>query len=329
VLATVTSFATSVFGAIGWDPEIRNYLSVLVGAAVLIGSVYLIVGTNVGLRTGLLVVLSGLFGWMTTMGVVWWIYGIGLKGEEPSWVVEEINYSEGDFTGLSEAQLEKAQSLTAIDELPTAQELIAEDPTIVDEILPPDIPEEDREARAQNITVGQILEIRPEIAEEYDIEHVLSGWTLLPVSDRQRGDAAATADAFLGPDGRGIFESSADYLVLDAFTIGGKDPLPPDPSRWDRIKHEISTMLQIQHPPHYAVVQVRAVEAQETEAGEAPPVPVIDEEQPVISVIMVRDLGDKRFPAFMVTLIFGILFALTAWTLHRRDKVIAQVRAAG
>ena len=33
MLATVTAFATSAFGAIGWDPEIRNYLSVLVGVA--------------------------------------------------------------------------------------------------------------------------------------------------------------------------------------------------------------------------------------------------------------------------------------------------------
>ena len=328
MLVAANTLASTAFGAIGWDPEIRNYLSVLVGVAVLIGSVYLIVGTNVGLRTGLLVVLAGFFGWMTTMGVIWWIYGIGLKGEEPSWVVEEVNYSADDFSGLSEAQLEKAQSLVAIADLPTAEELIAEDPSLVEEILPPDIPEEDREARAQNITLGQIIEIRPEIVEEYDIEHVLSGWTLLPVSDRQRGDAAAAADAFLGSDGRGIFESSADFLVLDAFTIGGKEPLEDD-SIFGRIRHKLSTALQIQHPPHYAVVQVRAVEAQETEVGEAPSVPVIDENEPVISVIMVRDLGDKRFPAAMVTIFCGALFALSAWTLHRRDKVIAQVRAAG
>ena len=77
MLSTATTLATNVFGAIGWNPEIRNILSVLVGFAVLIGSVYLIVGTNVGIRTGLLVVLAGLFGWMATMGVIWWIYGIG------------------------------------------------------------------------------------------------------------------------------------------------------------------------------------------------------------------------------------------------------------
>ena len=329
MVATVTVLAANVFGAIGWDPEIRNYLSVLVGVGVLIGSVYLIVGTNVGLRTGLLVTLAGLFGWMTTMGVIWWIYGIGLKGEEPSWVVVEVNYSEDDFSDLDQANLEEARDLTALADIPTAQELIEEDPTIVDEILPPDIPEDEREARAENITLGQILEVRPEIAEEYDIEVVLNGWNLLAVSDRQRGDAAATADAFLGEDGRGVFLDPSDYLVLDAFSIGGKDSLPSDPTRWDRITHELSTMIQFQHPTHYAVVQVRAVEDHETEAGEAPPPPVIDEDAPVVSVIMVRDLGDKRFPAAMVTIGCGILFALSTWTLHRRDKAIARARAAG
>ena len=329
MLATAITNAANVFGAIGWNPEIRNYLSVLVGVAVLIGSVYLIVGTNVGLRTGLLVVLAALFGWMTTMGVIWWMYGIGLKGKESSWVVEEVNYSDDDFSDLDQAKLEQARALTALEDIPTAQELIEEDPTIVDEILPPDIPEDERDARAENITLGQILEVRPEIAEEYDIEDVLSGWKLLAVSDRQRGDAAAAADAFLGPDGRGIFESSSDYLVLDAFSIGGKDPLPEDPNRWDRITHELETMIQIHHPTHYAVVQVRAVEDHPTEPGEAPAPPVIDEDAPVISVILVRDLGDKRFPAFMVTIICGTLFGLSTWTLHRRDKAIARVRAAG
>ena len=34
---------------------------------------------------------------------------------------------------------------------------------------------------------------------------------------------------------------------------------------------------------------------------------------------MVRDLGDKRFPAFMITVVFGSCSPCTCWTLHRRD----------
>lgn len=328
MFATATALATNVLAALSWDPEIRNILSVMVGAGVLVGSVYLIVGTNVGVRSGLLVVLAGLFGWMMTMGAIWWIYGIGLKGEEPSWVVEEVNYSTDDFSGLADAQLDRARALTAIAEIPSAQDLIADDPTLVDEILPPDLEEDEREARAASITIGQILEVRPELAEENDFEDVLSGWQLLPVSDRQRGDAAATADAYLGEDGRGIFESSSDYLVADVYSIGGKDSRDDD-STFGRITHKLASMLQVQHPTHYAVVQVQGVVDEEVEPGTAPPPPEIDEDAPIVSVILVRDLGDKRFPAFMVTLIFGILFAVTTWTLHRRDKVIAQARATG
>jgi hypothetical protein len=319
----------ATLAAIAWDPEIRNILAVTVGIGVLIGSVYLLIGTNVGARTGLLVTLCALFGWMSTMGVIWWMYGIGMKGSEASWQVEELNYTGSDFAGLTDASLSDAHALTAMADLPTAQELIEEDPTIAEDILPPELfepgNEEELEARISTITIGQVLEARPELAEQY--EDALDGWILLPVSDRQRGDAAATADAFLGPDGRALFESSADYMVRDVFTIGGKPPLEDD-SLFGRVKHKLSTIFNFRHPPHFAVVQVQAVEPQETEPGEAPPTPVLDEDAPIISVILVRDLGDKRFPAAMTAISCGILFALFAWMLHRRDATISRVRAA-
>ena len=71
--------------AINWEPELRGVLIVIIGTAVLMGSVYLILGTNLGARLGFLVALSGLAGWMALMGGIWWIYGIGLKGEDASW----------------------------------------------------------------------------------------------------------------------------------------------------------------------------------------------------------------------------------------------------
>ena len=71
--------------AISWEPEIRGIIVVLISVVVLIGGTYLIVGTNLGARLGVLVVLAGFFGWMMTMGAIWWTYGIGLKGPEPSW----------------------------------------------------------------------------------------------------------------------------------------------------------------------------------------------------------------------------------------------------
>ena len=71
--------------AINWEPELRGIVIVAIAVGVLIGGTYLVVGTNLGARLGFLVVLAGLFGWMATMGVIWWTYGIGLKGREPTW----------------------------------------------------------------------------------------------------------------------------------------------------------------------------------------------------------------------------------------------------
>ena len=71
--------------AIGWKPEIRGLLFVLIAVVTLCGSIYLILATNLGARLGFLVALTGLAGWMALMGGIWWVYGIGLKGPEPSW----------------------------------------------------------------------------------------------------------------------------------------------------------------------------------------------------------------------------------------------------
>lgn len=71
--------------AIGWDPEIRGILTVVMATVILCGSVYLIMATNIGARLGFLVSLAGLAGWMFLMGIIWLIYGIGLRGPEPSW----------------------------------------------------------------------------------------------------------------------------------------------------------------------------------------------------------------------------------------------------
>ena len=105
--------STSLAG-IAWDPQIRGFLAVLVGVVVLMGSVYLLLGTNLGARLGFLVAISAIFGWCTLMGVTWWVYGnIGMLGEARHWEVEEIVYQTGGTPedGLALADLEKAHEL--------------------------------------------------------------------------------------------------------------------------------------------------------------------------------------------------------------------------
>ena len=71
--------------AIGWEPELRGLLTVVIAVVILMGSIYLIMMTNMGSRLAFLVVLAGLAGWMMLMGLTWWIYGIGLRGPDPTW----------------------------------------------------------------------------------------------------------------------------------------------------------------------------------------------------------------------------------------------------
>lgn len=71
--------------AISWEPELRGILVVMIAVVTLIGTVYLVLATNLGARLGFLVTLTALAGWMTMMGFVWMIYGIGLQGPFGSW----------------------------------------------------------------------------------------------------------------------------------------------------------------------------------------------------------------------------------------------------
>ncbi|CAN5228880.1 hypothetical protein BH18ACT4_BH18ACT4_03400 [soil metagenome] len=304
--------------AISWNPEIRNILSLLVGFVVLCGSAYLILATNIGSRVGFLVAMACLFGWMTTMGIAWWLYGIGMKGEQASCEVIEINTGDRRQAGVAEAR-----SLPHPDDLPDPEEVLAGDSDL-DDLFP--APEPGQPVAVPSL--GALIEADPSLREELNIEAQLGDWELLIPSDPQRGDAQATADASLGPDGEAIFEESTGYKVLDAYSLGGKPRLEEGANRWERIEHKLLSMWHWSHPTHYAVVQVQGAVPQETEPGEAPPPLEIEPEAPVVSVIMERNLGDLRFPAAMVTIVFGILFALSCNALHRRDKLAAGNRAA-
>src|SRR5262249_51400150 len=75
----------NVLLAINWQPQLRGILIVIIAGAVLMGSVYLILATNMGARLGFLIALTALVGWFFLMGCVWWTYGKGLLGPAASW----------------------------------------------------------------------------------------------------------------------------------------------------------------------------------------------------------------------------------------------------
>ena len=290
-----------LLAGISYDPEIRGVLVVTVAALILIGSVYLLLSTNVGARLGFQVAMAGLFGWLMLLSVFWWIYGVGAIGTLPSWKVEEINI--GD---LSQAQLEEARGLVA-ENLPSAEEIIAEFPEVADAMAEDPTP-----------TLSEIAalpDLPPEVQEQLtDLE---GGWDVL--SQAAIGDAQAAADAALISEDIGIYTSASEYVLVDGFTLGGKAHRESD-SIWDRVTTRVGNAFTVLNPPKYTVIQVQTSESTAVPEGNAPLSPTPDEDQPVVSVIMVRDLGTRRLPPAMLTILFGSLFALTCALLHGRDR---------
>lgn len=282
--------------AIAWDPQIRGVLVVAAMVAILMGSVYVILAMNLASRLGFLVALTGFFGWMTLLGITWWVYAQGWIGDAPTWEVEEINSG-----ALDQATLEEVHRLEGV-ELPNYEELNE---------LPP--------------------EEFAEVAE--DLKDDLGGWELLPESDPVRGDAQATVDEVLqGPD-YPSFATADDYVVQYGMEIGGKPKADKD-DLLDVIGNRITNTLRVTHPPKYAVIIVQPGEFEETPVpGEPPPqvVPVDEvdgEPADPVAVVMSRNIGDKRLPSAMTTIVSGILFGLCCYVLHVRDKTLQANLAA-
>lgn len=241
---------------ITWHPGLRGILVVLVGLAVLVGSIYLVLATNLGSRVGVLVTIAGLSGWMLIMGIVWALYGIGYKGPAPSWKVSEVVVSE------------------EADDLGTAA---------------------------------------------LDDAHDLRDWKRLAADDPARGEAQAAASAALVADGspvEDLYETDADFKVIDAYDKGGKSD------------SFLNNWLPGPHPVHYSIIQVQGVEKVEIPFGETPPPAEVDESEPVVSVVLVRDLGALRLPSVTLAIASAIVFGITCNVLHRRDKAVAAARAA-
>jgi hypothetical protein len=259
---------------------------------VLGGSVYLLMATNIGQRLGFLLALAALFGWMTIHGLTWWLYppGNGPIGKLPAWEIEEVNH--GD---LPRAALPEARDLETSG-LPSPEDLSA-------------------------MTPEQVEEISEEDADR------LNEWTLLPEGDAARGEAQTTVDAYLADGNIAGLSTTDTYVYLYAFETGGKPERSSD-SVWDRVTNRVANTLRIFHPPHYAIVQLQPALQQEEVAGQAPPTPQPDPDAQVISVVLERELGQRRLPAALVTLASGAMFGLLCVMLHKRDQRVAEHRSA-
>ena len=248
----------AVLYGINWYPELRGITTVMIAVSVLCGSVYLLLGTNLGARLGFLVALAGLFGWMTLMGGIWAVYGIGLKGREATWKPKEI-------------------------------------------------------------IVGDVN------AATNPVAHDLSKWANLASDDPSYGQANASSDEILTNEAK-YFSATSEYRTVKVYLLGGSryprlGPWHPDIKFPWRIRTIDLDQLAFFHHTHYALVEVQPLVSQNTEPGKAPPAAVPDTTKPPVYVLMVRDLGAKRLPAFGIMIGSGMIFGILCYMLHTRDKL--------
>ena len=306
----MTHTLAAVLAGISWEPEIRGILIFAFSLVFFCGSGWFILGTNIGSRLGFQVAFAALMGWMTLLCIFWALYGVGAIGELPSWRVEEINV--GD---LSQAEFEEARELTP-ENLPVASDILAEHPELAEQF------DEGAEPSLSEIAA------LPDLPEEVDdqLTDLPGGWDVL--SQALIGDAQSSADAALisGEGGLG-YTSTADYVLVDGFTRGGEDQRQSD-GLWDRITNKVDRAFTILNPPHHVVIQVQTAESQAVPEGNAPLPARPDEDEPIVSVVMVRDLGTRRLPAVVMSFMFGGLFALSAFALHTRDKRAKELSTA-
>ena len=182
-----------------------------------------------------------------------------------------------------------------------------------------------------------------------DMQTFPNEWNDRPEGDKIRSDAEASAAGILAPAAGGghggedegpTAEEQArfkspytrvdQYKVIAGYDKGGDNEL------FTIGKHK----FYFRHSPHYAVVQVQAVQQPCSEenptkapncypppAVEGTPVtPTLDTSKPVTTLIMVRDLGSVRFPPFLIALFSLIVFGVTCSALHERDKEIMRAR---
>ena len=230
--------------------------------------VYLLLGTNLGARLGFLVTLAGL-GWMFLMGIIWAVYGIGLRGVEPSW-----DAVPGRTVLQDTAALYQAGVFDQPVEVPEGLTYLEEAALVADEFL--NEVGGDRRGGA---------ELRP---------------------------GSSAAGVFL--EETGAF-AAGEFQAVNVFDTRRRRALLIAASTCWRSGTSRTTSSS-RSPPERA----------RTEAGQASAAADRRGLRQHQYVYMVRNLGTRRQPAFVLTIGAGLIFH-PCWLLHRRERVLTTNRS--
>jgi hypothetical protein len=328
--ALLANFEYSVF--------IRGILFPSIMFVILCGSSYVIMATNMGNRLGFLVAAAGLAGWMFLMAIVWMLYGIGLRGKDPTWKVSDV------ITGTSNLQVSENDNVAKIEKLPfkaswckTEADVNKDPDTVAAQKMADGIAKSRALTAAEKKVEARFASKRAKVKDQ-------TGWEPLCVGTGQRGDGQATVDATLvrkksdpTKTPQAIFGESTEYASISAFRQGGDNDV------FAIRKHKFF----IRHSPHWFVMQVQPYKTKEVKEPVLGPQRVqlkdadgklqfttkteilkeIDTSKPVTSVVMLRDQGSRRKPPFTLAIFSGILFIILASVLHQRDKQVMALAA--
>ncbi len=317
---------------------IRGILFPSIMFIILCGSSYAIMATNMGNRLGFLVAAAGLAGWMFLMAVVWMMYGIGLRGKDPTWRVADV------ITGNNNLNISENRNVSKIGTMPfktswckTEADVNKDTGTVAAKKLPDGVAKARALTAAEKSVEARFAAVRKEVKAK-------TGWEPLCVGTGQRGDGQATVDATLvnkksdptrTPEA--IFGESTQYASISAFRQGG------DNNVFAIRKHKFF----LRHSPHWFVMQVQPHKTKEIKEPVLGPQRVqlkdkdgklqfttkteilkeLDTSKPITTVVMLRDQGSRRKPPFTLALFSGIMFAILASVLHKRDKQVMALAA--
>jgi hypothetical protein len=122
-----------MLAALSWEPQIKGALYVIIAITILCGSCYMLLATNMGARLGLLLAAAGFFGWLFTLGMIWWVYARGPVGPDPSWTPAGI--ATGDLASSGNHALQGFPS--GWKKLDATDKEVADATPVVDGILAP------------------------------------------------------------------------------------------------------------------------------------------------------------------------------------------------
>jgi hypothetical protein len=187
--------------------------------------------------------------------------------------------------------------------------------------------------KPREIVTGSLSRSTIEATKGFDKPH--SGWTKLKAGSPAIGDVQANADKVLapvssttetkaptGPEGESFvapFKATTEYVQYDGYEKGKESGL------LFTIGHHKFYGF---HGPHYALIRVRPALPNVGGPGGAPAQPQPDVSKPLVTVVLLRDLGSLRFPPFVVAVTSFIVFGILCYWLHERDKQLMATRAA-